>query len=472
MSFLKRNFATTASDRRKRNKNGGETDKRNEVSDDQNGGALAKKGNENSAEKSQITKPTGEQHDILPDPIEICFSCDKSTRKTVGFVTCQGCSKVYCHLCSDLTPSTVKQITKYRGLLWFCKDCILDENFQSFMQQAKCNPPPSESTVTLVNTQADHLEVIDATIAEPLPQTEDPLLNRIVTAVQILQTEVCSMKTLITADKNLQAPTKKSYTAATKATTPNIANHTEQTEPQAQTQVHTQHINTNQVQPLTEKQQKIQESLQARQKAPRPQVATEVMEAREAERRKLNIVIHNLEEKISESAEERKDHDEFEVSCMLAGARLFNVNVKKAIRLGNRTDDKPGPRPLLVTLDTDREKVIKRQRFIRGFIEWNNVFIDPDRTPKEQEEHKVLRQEFKRRKDAGENVKFRNGKILTLNKENTPSQEEQHGTNDQQAAESSAPAQPPHEDETPQDENIQQSDDDSSSETEAPVAKE
>ena len=48
-----------------------------------------------------------------------------------------------------------------------------------------------------------------------------------------------------------------------------------------------------------------------------------------------------------------------------------------------------------------------------GFIEWNGEFIDPDRTPKEQEKHKALRQELKRRKNAGENVKSRNGKILT-----------------------------------------------------------
>ena len=39
------------------------------------------------------------------------------------------------------------------------------------------------------------------------------------------------------------------------------------------------------------------------------------------------------------------------------------------------------------------------------------VFIDPDRTPKEQEEHKKLFDDFKKRKENGENLIFRNGKI-------------------------------------------------------------
>ena len=481
MSLFRRNFATTASDRRERNKKGGETSKQNEVSNENKNGGTGKKGTEKSSDFVQITKPTGEQHDILPDPIENCFSCDKLPRKTVGFVTCKGCSNCFCHSCAELTQNTVKDIAKYRGLFWFCRDCILHENFQSFMQHPKFKPPPSDSTVTLVNTQAGPLEVVDATIAEPLPQTEDPLLNRIVTAVQILQTEVCGIKDLITADKSSHAPTKKSYAAtaaaAAIATAPNKTTHVEQTEPRAQTQKHVEQTDNNKAQQLTERQRKIQESLQARQKAPRPQVAAEVMEAREAERRKYNVVIHNLEENISESAEERKEHDEFEVSCMLAGARLFNVNVKKAIRLGNRSEDKPGPRPLLVTLDADREKIIKRQGAIRGFIEWKGVFIDPDRTPQEQEDHKALRQEFKRRKDAGENVKFRNGKIVTSNRENSPLQDEQQENNEQQTAASSDSAKPSPEVETPQDNNEQQNEaietksDDSTSETEAPVTK-
>ena len=67
-----------------------------------------------------------------------------------------------------------------------------------------------------------------------------------------------------------------------------------------------------------------------------------------------------------------------------------------------------------MTLDANREQVIKRARFIRRYTDWKEVFIDPDRTPKQQEEHKSLRAEFKRRKDEGENIVFRNGKILKL----------------------------------------------------------
>jgi hypothetical protein len=58
-------------------------------------------------------------------------------------------------------------------------------------------------------------------------------------------------------------------------------------------------------------------------------------------------------------------------------------------------------------LNAQREEVIKRSRFVRRYKDWARVFIDPDRTQKEQEEHKALRIEFKQRQEAGENIIFR-----------------------------------------------------------------
>ena len=44
----------------------------------------------------------------------------------------------------------------------------------------------------------------------------------------------------------------------------------------------------------------------------------------------------------------------------------------------------------MVTLDTERDQVLKREKFIRKYKCWLKVYIDPDRTPQEQEDFKEL----------------------------------------------------------------------------------
>ena len=151
-------------------------------------------------------------------------------------------------------------------------------------------------------------------------------------------------------------------------------------------------------------------TLEGRTLLPRPQTAPELLEKREKERRKYNIVIQNLAESNSDSAEDRKSYDIMEVRCMLVAMRLRDIEVKAAVRMGKKTENKS--RPLMITLDSDRDQVVKKARFIRRYDCWRSVFIDPDRTPQEQEIFKETRLEFKRRKESGENVIMRDGKIL------------------------------------------------------------
>ena len=436
MSFLKKQFTTTGSDRRKRYKNVEEMNKttETEVSQIQNGGADQK--NVNNAKTGAKAGPRGEQNGNTTDLNEPCFSCDKITRKNGGSIACSRCEKCFCNSCANLAPSTVRDIAKYRGLLWFCEVCIVQVNLENSMQHSQIAPTTSENTVTQLDTEAGRIATASMpkagtshTISEAIPQTEDPTLNKIITTLEILQVKVCGMEDKMSGKKSYAKALTPSNNPSIQATprgsvqTPNTPVTNLQPVNQQQTQNEQLEITVtdgNMNRPLTENQVRVQQSLQNRETIPRPAIATEVMEAREIERRKNNIVIHNLIECNSTSAEERRDYDEMEVSCMLAGMRLLNTNVEKAIRLGNRSDDKPGPRPLLVTLNAQREEVIKRSRFVRRYKDWARVFIDPDRTQKEQEEHKALRIEFKQRQEAGENIIFRNGKIL---KKNTPRRE-------------------------------------------------
>lgn len=435
MSFLKKQFATTANDRRNKVKNKGETSAENEVQN-QNGGPAPKP--KQSKSLANLTGQTqgGKQNDVLPVENEICFCCNKAPRKNGGLIACRSCKKHFCARisCADLTVNTLKDLVgKPENILWFCNSCApivaqkLDEQMPITGTPSNGDLTSSDNTVTQNVSPQTELASVDtsaqggsSSLAASLTPEADPIMKKIVVALEDLQVQVCGLQDQIGTKP--QKPPTKTYAQRLAASIGKDKNqekgivvvNIDKTPENMQNESAPE---TNQTQqPLTEMQAKIQASLQQREKVKRPEIAAEIMEERELERRKNNIVIHNLAESNSAIAEERKDHDVMEVSCMLAGMRLYRVNVEKAIRLGNRSDDKPGPRSLLVTLDGERDSVIKRERFVRKFTDWKEVFIDPDRTPKQQEEHKSLFAEFKRRKEAGENLVFRNGKILKSTK--------------------------------------------------------
>ena len=127
-------------------------------------------------------------------------------------------------------------------------------------------------------------------------------------------------------------------------------------------------------------------------------------EVSEREKRKNNIVIHNMTEPPSgiSDPQKKKDADIQEVNFMLSeGMQIQNTMATEATRLGAlRVDGRP--RSLLVTLNGDRELVIRKQSTARQYEDWEKVVIQPDRTLKQRAEYEALRKELKTRKENGE----------------------------------------------------------------------
>ena len=80
-----------------------------------------------------------------------------------------------------------------------------------------------------------------------------------------------------------------------------------------------------------------------------------ISEQQEKERRQLNIVMHNIEESLSVSPQERKQHDIEKVTSIVDKYLAVKCSVKNAVRLGKRQQ---GIKPLLlkVTLASIQEK--------------------------------------------------------------------------------------------------------------------
>ena len=133
-------------------------------------------------------------------------------------------------------------------------------------------------------------------------------------------------------------------------------------------------------------------------------------EIEEKERRKNNIIMHNLPE---QTAEDKQKADLEEVNFILSEAMLLPETKAVTTRRLGAPRSEGRPRSLLVILNTERSQVLKKSGSIRQYLEWETVFIDPDRTLKERQLHTTLRSELQSRKRKGEtDLVIRNGEIV------------------------------------------------------------
>lgn len=132
-------------------------------------------------------------------------------------------------------------------------------------------------------------------------------------------------------------------------------------------------------------------------------------ELSERNKRKCNVVVHNLPE--PSTATNDTDINCFADICR--GELGIELNITKSIRLGQKVNSKP--RSVLVKLNNEasRNKLLSLAPKLRFSSTWYQLYIQPDMTPTEREAYRKLQEELKRRKNMGEtNLIIRNGKII------------------------------------------------------------
>jgi len=138
----------------------------------------------------------------------------------------------------------------------------------------------------------------------------------------------------------------------------------------------------------------------------------------ERERRKCNVIIHNLPEPGEVSSGEQLRQKDKEKVCSLISTE-FKINdfeVQRTVRLGSHNPSSPKPRLLLVELKdiSTKRQILRQATSLRKSSTWSNIYISPDLTPKERAHNKKLREELKSRKDAGEkNIFIKHGRIIS-----------------------------------------------------------
>ena len=142
----------------------------------------------------------------------------------------------------------------------------------------------------------------------------------------------------------------------------------------------------------------------------------EEFEARDL--RKNNIIISGMKEKTEGSVEERKQHDIELVKDIMKEIGAEDASCKHVLRIGRPQTDRPRLMKVICSDFDSKQKILQKARELRNNPLYNKVFINADLTPLQQRKQKALRDELKQRKQLGENVKIRYGKIVTLS-ENT-----------------------------------------------------
>ena len=131
------------------------------------------------------------------------------------------------------------------------------------------------------------------------------------------------------------------------------------------------------------------------------------------DRRKSNLVIHNLPEPEAASLAERSENDARVFQQLAKDEFRLHVRVSRCFRVGKSIAGRH--RLLIVTLENPETKhdLLRLAPQLRSSLNWGNVYITPDLTKAERETAKKLREELKARKLAGEDdLVIRKGRIV------------------------------------------------------------
>ena len=132
-------------------------------------------------------------------------------------------------------------------------------------------------------------------------------------------------------------------------------------------------------------------------------------EISERDKRKCNLIVHNLPEEPLDN--HHSDADTFLELCRISFD--LHINIIKSVRLGQKSNTKT--RSLLIKVDNEesQKQILALAPKLRFSETWSRVYIQPDMSPKEREAHKKLYEELKKRKNQGEsNLVIRRGKIV------------------------------------------------------------
>lgn len=132
------------------------------------------------------------------------------------------------------------------------------------------------------------------------------------------------------------------------------------------------------------------------------------------EKKKDNLVIFGMPESDTEDKKEEMLEDYRKIEKIYEGkVELLQEDIKHMTRIGAKSTNKI--RPIQITLNPNKRKELLTRNKELKLLENStstNIYVSTDRTKKQREADKVLREELKRRKRTNPNLVIRNSKIV------------------------------------------------------------
>lgn len=155
---------------------------------------------------------------------------------------------------------------------------------------------------------------------------------------------------------------------------------------------------------------------------------TIIDECEQRRRRECNLFVIGIPEAATDGEDDAENHDREEMEKVLNAIESSDADIEELRRVGRITPGRSGKRPLLITFSSASQKwkVLKRASRLRRIPTYSSVFINPDLTPLQQAQRKILLTELRARRDSGEDVVlFRNqvirrDEIKVLTSKNVP----------------------------------------------------
>jgi len=152
-------------------------------------------------------------------------------------------------------------------------------------------------------------------------------------------------------------------------------------------------------------------------KSVKEEVIEELKEEEEKKQRQKNLVFYKMKESRKENNIDREIEDKENCADLVKRSlKIEGCEIEKTIRPGKRYDNERNHRPLLVVMKERNMKyeILTNASKLKNVPNENHreVYITPDLTLKQREENKKLREELKRRRENGENVYIRGGRLV------------------------------------------------------------
>lgn len=136
-------------------------------------------------------------------------------------------------------------------------------------------------------------------------------------------------------------------------------------------------------------------------------------ELEERLRRRNSFMVSGISELESGELAERRTHDEVEVTKILGTLDISDFKVAEVRRVGKQREGRPRLTRVTVQDENSRMKILRNAKSLRSSSAFKNIFINPDRTPKEQMRFKELHRELQERRKNGEDVILYRGNVVT-----------------------------------------------------------